>query len=184
MTQKPEHIVIVGGGVIGLSVGWQLLRKGIAVSLLERGEVGRRASYAAAGMLAPYAEVGFEEVELMKLGQRSLQLYPQFLDQLAEDADEVPTLDRCGTLMAGIDRDDTEHLRRLYDFREELALPVELMTGTAAREREPHAHWRRAQCVQGHLQDHPQREEQEEEVRHARHHGRGRDARWPRATRR
>ena len=62
MTQKPEHIVIVGGGVIGLSVGWQLLRKGIAVSLLERGEVGRRASYAAAGMLAPYAEVGFEEV--------------------------------------------------------------------------------------------------------------------------
>lgn len=138
MTQKPEHIVIVGGGVIGLSVGWQLLRKGIAVSLLERGEVGRRASYAAAGMLAPYAEVGFEEVELMKLGQRSLQLYPQFLDQLAEDADEVPTLDRCGTLMAGIDRDDTEHLRRLYDFREELALPVELMTGTAAREREPH----------------------------------------------
>ena len=138
MKQRPEHIAIVGGGVIGLSIGWQLLRNGIAVSLLERNEVGSRASYAAAGMLAPYAEVGFEEVELMKLGQRSLQLYPRFLDQLAEDAAEVPKLDRCGTLMAGIDRDDTEHLRRLYDFREELALPVELMTGTAAREREPH----------------------------------------------
>ena len=138
MQKRAKHIAVVGGGVIGLSIGWQLLRNGIAVSLLERDEVGNRASYAAAGMLAPYAEVGFEEVELMKLGQRSLQLYPQFLDQLAEDVNKVPKLDRCGTLMAGIDRDDTEHLRRLYDFREELALPVELMTGTAAREREPH----------------------------------------------
>lgn len=138
MDQKPKHIAIIGGGVIGLSIGWQLLRKGAKVTLLERDQVGSHTSYVAAGMLAPYAEVGFEEIELMKLGQKSLRLYPKFLDQLAEDADDLPTLDRCGTLMVGIDRDDTERLRRLYDFREELALPVELMTGSAAREREPH----------------------------------------------
>ncbi|MCW9706960.1 glycine oxidase ThiO [Fodinibius salsisoli] len=138
MKKKPEHIAIIGGGVIGLSIGWQLLRKGAKVTLLERDEVGSHTSYVAAGMLAPYAEVGFEEIELMKLGQKSLQLYPEFLDQLAEDTDDLPTLDRCGTLMVGIDRDDTEQLRRLYDFREELELPVELMTGTAAREREPY----------------------------------------------
>jgi glycine oxidase len=138
MKTNPEHIAIIGGGVIGLSIGWQLLRRGTKVTLLERDKVGSQTSYVAAGMLAPYAEVGFEEIELMRLGQRSLQLYPEFLDQLAEDADDVPMLDRCGTLMVGIDRDDTEKLRRLYDFREELELPVELMTGTAAREREPH----------------------------------------------
>lgn len=130
-------IGIIGGGIIGLGIGWQLQRRGVEVTLFEKNGVGQQASRAAAGMLAPYAEVGFEEVELMRLGQESLQLYPKFLDELAEDARGVPELDRCGTLMIGIDRDDTEHLKRLYDFREELELRVEMITGTEAREREP-----------------------------------------------
>jgi glycine oxidase len=59
----------------------------------------------AAGMLAPFAEVGFEEIDLMRLGQESLRRYPEFLSQLKEDADDVPVFDQCGTLLAGIDRD-------------------------------------------------------------------------------
>lgn len=128
---------IIGGGIIGLAIGWQLQRRGVEVTLLEKGEVGQESSWAAAGMLAPYAEVGFEEVELMKLGQESLRLYPRFVDELAEDVDSVPEFDRCGTMLVGVDRDDTEHLRRLYEFREELSLTVEMITGTEAREREP-----------------------------------------------
>ena len=91
----------------------------------------------AAGMLAPYAEVGFEEIELMRLSQQSLNLYPRFLDELSEDAGDVPAFDRCGTLLVGVDRDDTEYLKRLYDFREELSLTVEMIGGSEAREREP-----------------------------------------------
>ncbi|MFH5831459.1 glycine oxidase ThiO [Halalkalibaculum sp. DA384] len=130
-------IGIIGGGIIGLSIGWQLLRRGAEVTLFEKGTVGQEASRAAAGMLAPYAEVGFEEIELMKLGQESLRLYPRFLEELAEDVENVPEFDRCGTMLVGVDRDDTEHLQRLYNFREELSLTVEMITGTEAREREP-----------------------------------------------
>ncbi|MDX1637980.1 MAG: glycine oxidase ThiO [Balneolaceae bacterium] len=128
---------IIGGGIIGLGIGWQLQRRGLDVTLFERGTVGRESTWAAAGMLAPYAEVGFEEVDLMKLGQESLRLYPRFLDELREDVDEIPQFDRCGTLLVGMDRDDTEYLKRLYEFREELSLTVEMITGTEAREREP-----------------------------------------------
>lgn len=127
---------IIGGGIIGLGVGWQLLRRGAEVTLFERDRVGQQSSRAAAGMLAPYAEVGFEEIELMKLGQESLRLYPRFVDELSEGVDNVPEFDRCGTMLVGVDRDDTEHLKRLYDFREELSLTVEMITGTEARERE------------------------------------------------
>src|SRR5690625_3448166 len=88
-------------------------------------------------MLAPSAEVGFEEVPLMKLGQESLRLYPRLLDQLSADTDDIPQFDQCGTLMVGVDRDDAEQLKRLYDFRKELKLSAELITGTEAREREP-----------------------------------------------
>ncbi|MDX1619240.1 MAG: glycine oxidase ThiO, partial [Balneolaceae bacterium] len=130
-------IGIVGGGVIGLGIGWQLLRRGVKVTLFDKDRAGQAASRVAGGMLAPSAEVGFEEITLMRFGQESLRLYPQFLDELAEDAGEVPELDPCGTLMVGVDRDDTEQLKRLFDFRKELELSVEMLTGTEAREREP-----------------------------------------------
>src|SRR5699024_6613445 len=128
---------IIGGGIIGLGTGWQLARRGVDVTLFERNRVGEEASRMAAGMLAPSAEVGFEEVALMRLGQESLRLYPRLLDQLSADTDNIPQFDQCGTLMVGIDRDDTEQLKRLYDFRKELKLSAELITGTEAREREP-----------------------------------------------
>lgn len=131
------NIGIIGGGIIGLGIGWQLLRKGADVTIFEKEEAAQKASCVAAGMLAPYAEVGFEEVELMKLGQESLRLYPRFLSDLAEDVSGIPELGRCGTLLAGTDRDDTEYLRRLYNFREQLELRVEMLTGSEAREREP-----------------------------------------------
>jgi glycine oxidase len=51
-----EEIVIVGGGICGLSIGWFLARSGHPVTLLERGGAGLGATWAAAGMLAPYAE--------------------------------------------------------------------------------------------------------------------------------
>ncbi|TYP93904.1 glycine oxidase [Fodinibius salinus] len=137
MSNKTEHIAIIGGGIIGLGIGWQLVRRGANVTIFEKGKIGKEASWVAGGMLAPYAEAGFEEIKLMRFGEQSLNMYPRLLDELSEDTDNVPVLDTCGTLMTGIDRDDTEKLKRLYEFRKELELDVELFTGTEAREREP-----------------------------------------------
>lgn len=120
--------------MVGLSIAWQLLRSGRKVTLLERDRVGEGTSHVAAGMLAPEAEVNFGEEELMKLGQRSLELYPDFLSSLKEDSKEAPPLDPCGTVMVGKDRDDAEHLQRIFRFRKELGLNVEWWGGTEARE--------------------------------------------------
>ena len=48
----PE-VVIVGGGVIGLSIAWELAGQGTDVCVLEKGDFGREASWAGAGMLPP-----------------------------------------------------------------------------------------------------------------------------------
>ena len=130
-------VAIVGGGVIGLAIGWRLARGGVDVSLFERDKAGRGASWVAAGMLAPLSEVGFEEEDFLTLGRESLRLFPHFLDELREDANDEIALDTRGTLIIGLDRDDTERLRRLHGFREDLGLPVEWLTGTEAREIEP-----------------------------------------------
>ena len=46
-------VIVVGGGVIGLSVAWELAGHGLAVRVLEQGAFGREASWAGAGMLPP-----------------------------------------------------------------------------------------------------------------------------------
>jgi len=53
---RPADVLVVGGGVIGAAVSWALAGAGLAVRLLERGEIAGEASGAAAGMLAPIAE--------------------------------------------------------------------------------------------------------------------------------
>lgn len=55
-TIPSPDVAIVGGGIIGLALARDLARAGARVSVLERGELGREASAAAAGMLGPQAE--------------------------------------------------------------------------------------------------------------------------------
>ncbi len=56
---------------------------------------------------------------------------------MKEDSGIDVKLDKCGTLLAGFDRDDMERLRRFYDFRERVNMPVKWLTGTEAKEFEP-----------------------------------------------
>lgn len=133
-----KPIAIIGGGIIGLSIGWQLVRRSVPVMLFERDEIpGRGASWVAAGMLAPHSEVGFEEEEFLRLGVESLHQFPRFLDELAEDGGKHVALDERGTMIVGFHRDDTERIRRLFEFREHLGLPVRWLPGTEGREIEP-----------------------------------------------
>ena len=135
---KPD--IIVGGGIMGLAIGWRLLREGAErVQIFEAGEAARSgACWAAAGMLSPRAEVGFEDVDLYEDHLRSLDLYPQFLDELEEDAGVlVPKIDRCGTLMLSTNADEARELTRQFNFRRQFGMSVERLTGDEAREREP-----------------------------------------------
>src|ERR1700749_2724374 len=49
---KPWDVIVVGGGIIGLSIARELRKHGAEVLVVERGEPGREASHAAGGMLA------------------------------------------------------------------------------------------------------------------------------------
>ena len=48
-----KDVLIVGGGIIGLSTAVKLAEKGAQVSVLEKGQVGYGCSYGNAGWLTP-----------------------------------------------------------------------------------------------------------------------------------
>ena len=139
MAESKPHIII-GGGIIGLSIGWRLLREGSErVIIFETGEAGRSsAAWVAAGMLSPRAEAGFEDLDIYEEGLRSMELYPQFLHELSEDVGEItPAIDPCGTLVCAINADQARELDRQFEFRKRAGIPVQKLSGFEAREREP-----------------------------------------------
>jgi len=132
-----DDVLIVGGGTIGLATGFELVRQGVPVTIFDRGKAGRGTSWQAAGMLAPDAEIGFEELELYRLSRESLRRWPDFARTVeAASGREVDYRDE-GTLIVADDRDSAEKLRRLYDFQTEQGLDVAWLTGEEAREIEP-----------------------------------------------
>jgi glycine oxidase len=129
-----KKLGIIGGGVIGLACGWQLAKKGFHVEILEREKECKGAAWVSAGMLAPRAELGFEEFDYFKLCMDSLNQYPDFLDEHEKDSGIKISVKRCGTLMTAFDRDQTERLKRIKDFREQLKQPGKWLTGSEAKE--------------------------------------------------
>jgi glycine oxidase len=140
MPQDPTaraDVVVIGAGVIGLSIAWRAARRGASVCVLERGELGGGASHVAAGMLAPVTEADSGELALLELGLRSARLWPAFAAELAEASGADPGLRRCGALVVARDRDEADALERELALRLELGLDVERLLPSAARRREP-----------------------------------------------
>jgi glycine oxidase len=80
---KSWDVTIIGGGIIGLSLAISLRKEGLRVLIVERGEPGREASYAAAGMLAASGEI---PPPLKGLAEASAQAYPEFVHELQDES--------------------------------------------------------------------------------------------------
>ena len=132
-----DDVLIVGGGTIGLSIGFELVRQGTPVTVFERDQAGRGTSYQAAGMLAPDAEIEFEERELYDLNRESLRRWPDFAQRMEAASGQSVDYRNEGTLIVADDRDAAEALERLYEFQRGQGLDVEWLTGEEAKEIEP-----------------------------------------------
>jgi glycine oxidase len=94
---KTWDVIIVGGGIIGLSLSIALRKRGARVLLVERGEPGREASHAAAGMLADC--VLEMPAALEPLAAASAELYPEFVLELQDESGVDVDLRSQGTLV-------------------------------------------------------------------------------------
>ena len=129
---RPD-VIIVGGGIIGLSTAWQLRQEGVDVVVLDPAP-GTGGTHAAAGMLAPIHEAYWGESHILRLNLAASQAWPAFADELGVDAVDYR---RNGTLMAAFDADDKAVLDNLGDLHEQEGLPVERLRSRECRSREP-----------------------------------------------
>lgn len=87
MTASCQNIAIVGAGIMGRLLAWQLIRENHSVTLFDKDpiEFGDAAAYTAAGMLTPYSEIESAELLIYNLGMRSLALWPDIVASLNSD---------------------------------------------------------------------------------------------------
>jgi glycine oxidase len=87
-------VLIIGGGVIGLSLAWELARRGSHVQLIERGVPGREASWAGAGILPSASRASSHPYE--RLCRLACDLHPRWAAQLRELTGIDTGYRRCG----------------------------------------------------------------------------------------
>jgi glycine oxidase len=94
--------IVVGGGIIGSAVAWRLAREGAEVTLLERGGLGREASWAAAGMIAPQAEAQARG-PFFDLCMLARERFGASVEALRAESGIDPEYDEDGILYVGFD---------------------------------------------------------------------------------
>ena len=131
------EVIIVGGGVIGLTIARELARRGVReVALIERGQPGAEASWAAGGILAPQVEVD-RRGDFFQLACASRDLFPELAAALKEETGVDVELDTTGTLCLGFTSKQEAELRNRYEWQRGEGLKVEWLTSAEALRSEP-----------------------------------------------
>lgn len=105
----PQDVIVIGGGLMGCTVAYQLAKQGIQVTVLERSVPGAEASSAAAGILGPSVE-SYEDALALQLGRRSRELHAELADELDELFGVDVGFRRCGVLKVALEESELAEL--------------------------------------------------------------------------
>jgi glycine oxidase len=136
LISKNTDVVIVGGGVIGCSIAYQLAKQGVRATVLERGRFGSGASGATAGVIGPLWHLDPAHKAVFGLGMRSLDLFPQLASELAE-AGVDPEFQHRGILKVAFAPKEVDELKQNLTWQGELGLGVRWLDAPEIRELEP-----------------------------------------------
>jgi len=133
---KNYDIVIVGGGIMGGSIAFELAKHKLNVAVLDRQELMHEASWAAAGMLSPAPDCP-AAIPAVPLGRASLAIYPKFVDAI-ERASGMGTGFRTGGAVMVISSGDADdELSKMVALHRGLGLACERLPLDKARIMEP-----------------------------------------------
>jgi glycine oxidase len=129
-------VAIIGGGLIGGSIAFELSAENLRVVILDRQQPGREASWAAAGMLSPGPDSP-EDVRLVPLMKESLRIYSEFVAAVEDSSTYSVEFVREGTLQILLEPQGESERDVLFSEYHRLGLPIELLSLDAARHLEP-----------------------------------------------
>lgn len=138
-----HDVLIVGGGVIGLSLAYELAAHGVSVQVLERGALGEEASWAGAGIVPPAklrSAAGGDE----QLAALSFRLHPEWAERLREETGIDTGFRRCGGIYIARDGESVQRLEVVTAYHRACDVAVERLTTDDLCRLEPNTEFDRA----------------------------------------
>jgi glycine oxidase len=129
-------VIVVGGGLIGSSIAFEISSAKLRVAVLDRQEPGREASWAAAGMLSPGPDSS-EASALVPLGRESLRLYPEFIAAIQAASGKPTDFTRHGTFEVFRGPGTENACDKMVAEFHRLGLAAEALSPDEARKHEP-----------------------------------------------
>ena len=126
--QDTEEAVVIGAGIVGLSIALELAERGLSVLVLEREGVAAGAT----GVQPGGVRQQFSTRVNCVLGRESLQVYRSLAERLGVPVDS--TFDPCGYLFLAHGAERLEELQRTVALQHELGIPSRLVTPEEAAE--------------------------------------------------
>jgi len=130
------NCLIVGGGVIGLSVAYELASHGATIQLIDRGPIGREASWAGAGILPP-ANLATAIDPLDRLRALSHQLHREWAARLRDETGIDNGYRECGGLYLARSAGEAAALHAFAEMLRGLEIVIEQLSPAEAAELEP-----------------------------------------------
>lgn len=128
-------VAVVGAGIIGAAITYELVTRGASVTLVDCRGAGLGSTQAAAGMLVPYLE-GFGR-PLLPLAKKSLEMYDAFVDRVSRDAGIGVGYHRTGSLQVITSDQPLDELHAIAEEAREGGIDCEMLDAQAARDAEP-----------------------------------------------
>ena len=132
--RRSADAVVVGGGVIGLAVAYSLAREKLAVTLVERGRVGREASWAAAGYLS-FQGSSNRPGPRLELTRTSARMYEEWIRGLGELTAAETGFWRSGLLELYVEDAEVREARERAAWQRTAGYAVEWLDETSVRKR-------------------------------------------------
>jgi glycine oxidase len=102
--------IVVGGGIIGCTLAYELQRRGRDTLILERGAIGREASWASAGIIGAPTAAGLPQ-HRAELAERSAKAYDPLFESVQADSGLDSTYLRTGKLLVARTEPEVEGLQ-------------------------------------------------------------------------
>ena len=129
-------VIVIGAGVNGLSAAYHLLLEGKRVLLLEKGEAGKEASYAAAGMLGAQTEM-HKSRELFHFAVTCRDYFRAFAEELEKTSEQTIQYRQEGAWRLACGVAEEKKLKQLTALHHEEKEPVEYFSGEDIRKALP-----------------------------------------------
>lgn len=131
------RVLVIGGGIVGLTIIRELLVRGVEdIVLFEKGRPEKKASFAAAGMLAPQAESDSNDT-FFRFCTDARDFYPAFAEEIENDSGIEVELDSTGTIYAAFDESDEHELFNRYEWQKAAGYKVEYLSAHDTHKLEP-----------------------------------------------